>query len=211
MRRSTMLVSIISLTGCTQVGKLGEAFFEYECVAESDIACGNLGGFPDPVAVGARFDASARRIDTDEPLTVSPAALAKLGLEDGAFVVRDRGPLSILALSGTSVVDILDIRGEEVLELSVAPPFQSSFSPPLSLTLDGAASELSVVPLGDTGEALAGALFYTWEASPEGIVELTGEPGHSTALVTPVAAGQAIITVRQGNVEAILVVVVEAM
>lgn len=215
MRSTSMLLAsalALPLVGCGTTGKLGEAFFDYECVNDSDTHCDIFGDFPEALAVDSRFRVSARRTDGSGSLFVTPAAAAKLGAVDGSLVVRDEGPMSILALEGTTVVDILDLRALPVAELSIAPSTgDTSFTPPLSLGLDDSATQVVVRPLSSLGGVLGGALSYTWEVSPEGIVDLSPINGDNAAMLTPQSAGQATLTVRQGTVERTLEVVVEAM
>ena len=211
MRLSTLPFIAIALTGCLTEGKLGEATFEYDCVADSDTGCDLFGSFPDALAVGSRFSVTARRT-SGSPLVASPASSAKLVVENGQFVVQDAGRMSVLALEGSAVVDILDLQAQQIAELEVKPSFvQASFIPPLSISLTTSPTEIVVLPFGSSGTSLGGALDYTWEVAPAGVVDMVPEPGDNVASVTPIAAGTATITVRTGAAEGTLEVVVEAM
>lgn len=210
--RALAVALALAATGCLSEGKLGEAVFEYQCVDDSDVHC-SFGSFPEALAVGARFRATARRSGGGGPLVVSPAAAAKLGAQDGDLVVRDDGIMSILALEGSTVVDIFDLQAAPIAELSVRASATGPVTsePTLSLAVTDLPREVAVRPLSDLGGELGGALTYSWEVSPAGILDLSPVPGDNVATVTPLAPGQATITVRQGttSVEGTLEVIVE--
>lgn len=203
----------VGVAGCTTgtYGVLGVCTFHYDCLDGSDSAC-QEGSFSDPVpakiALHARFGLAAHCKSDVELDRASPALASSYG--GGWFGVHVAGPLAFVARSSPGVVqDLIHVHGAEIAAVQLwglesCGWFCNELVPAdseIELAI-GEPLSLVAIPVGETGERLAGALSYTWAADQDGVASAERAGDGSRTRVECLAAGLATYTVTWGEFSA---------
>ena len=201
-------------------GLLGNGAFRWVCVTPADPTCGT-GVFPTAIAVGASFDleftGSVELPDDLGLITLEPVSPTRLVRVNASLEGQLDGDVSMVALGGGYGIDYvpLTFRTLDDLELGEPEPEPDDpcdddansdgvcdgtggvvTDPGVELVL-GELTEVRVRALGG-GEALAGAIEYTWESLTPELVEITYTSGRS-ARISVLGLGAARLSVRAGD------------
>jgi hypothetical protein len=205
-------------------GDLGNGAFSYICISDRDPVCirdapsdGTLKAMPNTIAVGAKFNVvftamSSAALDGSALVQpVSPEFIAWAS-GDSAYEAIRPGVAGIVAMRGSSVVDVAHVRLVPVDRVRIDAVHDgtqsvltgiSSLDVPLAgtVTLSGAAVDKA-------GELLAGSLAVTWTSDDSAIAEITSTPTTDEVQVQGKTAGQTKLHVTVGGVSAEITIAV---
>lgn len=179
-------------------GEIGSNHFFYQCATIDDPQCrDDLTDFPDKVAVGATFDLLAKDSrGASGDLFVEPASPLMVAASEGEFLFLEAGHAAFLALShGAGLEDFVHLQAAAVAELVVQDVFGETLP---EIVLDsGQKTNLTVVPLDDDGDVLAGSLVYRWVSDNDASVLV--ERAGTTVSIEGQEPGVARLRVSLGN------------
>lgn len=144
-------------------GEIGSNHFFYQCATIDDAHCReDLTSFPEKLAVGATFDLLARDSSgNSDNLFVESVSPTMVAPSEGEFLFLQPGHAAFLAFrSGGGLQDFVHLQATEVAELMVQDVFGETLSE-VVLT-SGQKTNLTVVPLDEDEDVLAGSLVYRW-------------------------------------------------
>ena len=212
-----------------KVGEIGSATFVYGCGPDSDVQC-NMDAelapkamntvFPQ-VAVGSKFAITTVtnvEAGTGAPLGVGTAGTVMVDVDPMSKLLlgKKEGYGALLALSGTTVVDITSIHlaVPTKLEILQGTPDGKFLGGSVSIGPGGVSATSSVVytfrfraiPKDDSGGILAGALPCNWTTSDANVAKITTPPQQNIVTVVSGTAGTANIDVTLGPLKGQIVI-----
>jgi len=169
-----------------------------------------------PLAEGATLDP---RISIDLPGSTTPAIHLESAAPDVLFVegdhVRARAPgmsaLLFVTDDGT-VIDFLHVFVKTPTRLSLDRIAADGATESVTMSMDvltGELVRLRATPLGD-GQVLEGSLPIEWSVTPASVAEVLSDGQANKRRILAKAPGAAVVTVKAGNLESKLDLVVHA-
>ncbi len=204
--RRLRLLWILGLVACDDFepditrerGDLGRGKFIYECLGETDAACGSATTtFPQAVAVNSRF-AMRFAIDSGVQPVVIPGAPNFVQAVVGGFKVLRAGDLGLLAVNGNrEVIDIKHVRSAPIAQVRVR---RGTSLPEAELNLQtGESVELTAVPFDALGVELGGAVDYAWSSEDPQIARVETFAALNRIRIRALRSGETTLNVTAGG------------
>ncbi|MDD9945772.1 MAG: hypothetical protein OXU20_32310 [Myxococcales bacterium] len=191
VRAAFTLVGVAALTACHDglQGELGNGWFEYQCVNDTDTFCSDRGtgfrsrraDFPEFVGVGGRF-----RMDYEPPLfgsagQVRTASSERIARRDDHFIVVSAGHGGLFARERSGqVLDVVHLDCRAVANVGVERDGEVRGSVELAL---GFAASVRVLPVTSNDEVLAGAFSYSFTVDDPDRLTVRSHDGPRVRLV----------------------------
>ena len=206
-----LCVLAFSLSACGDqgsIGELGNASFGYKCTSDSDPICdadpnfneGFVRAMPQLIAVGATFGVTYDSVSStaqEGSAFVQPVSneLLASAAASGGFMAIGPGYAGLLAMRGSTVVDVIHVHLVAINHAQIAAPSPVSLSP-------GGLIDLRADALDASNAVLAGSLTYHWTSDDVAVAEVVSSATTNEITLRANAAGQTTLRVTVHNVSA---------
>jgi hypothetical protein len=215
---SAGLVLLAGIAGCSaetgdlvnqRVGERGNGYFGYVCVNDDDAACpggaGAAPAFPSSIAQGAqlRLAFSQPREEaerTGRPILGLPTSEYVQTLDGDLFTTVKPGYAGIFVRGSLdpSILDFTHVRVLPVSDVRLEDRLREPYAPDLSVDRSDSVY-VRAVPIGVSGQTLAGALACTWSVSNDAVLLVQGSAPSAGVTVMAVGEGAAMLEARCGS------------
>lgn len=207
-------------------GDLENGYFGYHCVTDRDPMCGpdeafpvgELRTMPNTIAVGGTFGLAFRASSSaaqEGSALIQPVSSDLLsggaGFEPTLTAIKP-GFAGLLALRGSSVVDVIHVRLVPIYQARIDALTDTSGSVVVgapSVTIgNGVLADLTAAAADDAGQTLAGSLDYAWTSDDSSIAEILTSPSTDEITIRGGQPGETKVRVTIGGIEGSISIVV---